>query len=94
VEIDEEHTDDVKHKFIIKEDHDGDEIKTEVIKIRGAKGKAEKHIIFSSDDEDDENTITTYIVNGKKMTKEEFKKFDKEKIKSIEIKKEKIKKKN
>jgi len=95
VEIDDEHTGDAKHKFIVKEDHDGDDdIRTEVIKIKGAKGKAVKHIMFSSDDKDDKNTITTYIVNGKKMTKQEFKKFDKEKIKSIEIKKEKIKKKN
>jgi len=91
IEIDEEHEGDAKHKFIVKEDHHGDEVKTEVIKIKGAKGK--KHFIFSSDDDDNENTITTYIVNGKKMTKEDFKKFDKEKIKTIEIKKEKIKKK-
>ena len=41
-----------------------------------------------NNDEDDKNTITTYIVNGKKMSKEAFKKFDKDKIKTIEIKKE------
>ena len=38
--------------------------------------------------DDDENTITTYIINGKKMSKEAFKKFDKSKIRSMEIKKE------
>ena len=94
IDIHEEHTGDKKHIYIVKDDDEGGEIKTEVIKIIGAKGKGEKHIIFSSDDEDDENTTTTYIVNGKKMTKKQFKKFDKEKIKTIEIKKEKIKKKN
>lgn len=38
--------------------------------------------------DDDENIITTYIINGKKMSKEAFKKFDKSKIRSMEIKKE------
>ena len=94
IDIDEEHTSDKKHIYIVKGDDEDDEIKTEVIKIRGAKGTGENHFVYLSDDEDDENTTTTYIVNGKKMTKEQFKKFDKEKIKTIEIKKEKIKKKN
>ena len=77
------------HEIIIDEDGDGKKIKKEIIKIKGSKGEGKGDFIFiSDDDEDDANTVTTYIVNGKEMTKEEFKKMDKDKIKTIEIKKE------
>ena len=48
--------------------------------------------MISTDEDDDPNVITTYIVNGKKMTRAEFKKMDPDKIKTIEIKKESKKK--
>ena len=77
------------HEIIIDEDGNGKKIKKEIIKIKGSKGEMKSDFIFiSDDDEDDANTITTYIVNGKETTKEEFKKMDKDKIKTIEIKKE------
>lgn len=76
-------------EIIIDENVDGKKIKKEIIKIKGSKGEGKDDFIFiSDDDEDDANTVTTYIVNGKEMTKEEFKKLDKDKIKTIEIKKE------
>jgi hypothetical protein len=76
-------------EIIIDENVDGKKIKKEIIKIKGSKGEGKDDFIFiSDDDEDDANTVTTYIVNGKEMTKEEFKKMDKDKIKTIEIKKE------
>ena len=77
------------HEIIIDEDGNGKKIKKEIIKIKGSKGEEKGDFIFISEDDDDEaNTVTTYIVNGKEMTKEEFKKMDKDKIKTIEIKKE------
>jgi len=78
------------HEIIIHEDggSDGKEVKKEIIKIKNKKGDGKDNFIFISEDDDDKNTITTYIVNGKKMSKEEFKKFDKDKIKTIEIIKE------
>lgn len=77
------------HEIIIDEDAGGKKIKKEIIKIKGSKGEGKGDFIFiSDDDEDDADTVTTYIVNGKEMTKDEFKKMDKDKIKTIEIKKE------
>ena len=76
-------------EIIIDENVDGKKIKKEIIKIKGSKGEGKDDFtIISDDDVDDPNTVTTYIVNGKEMTKEEFKKMDKDKIKTIEIKKE------
>jgi len=79
------------HEIHIDMDEDGKEVKKEVIKIK--KGDSKGNFVFISDDDDDKNIITTYIVNGKKMSKAAFEKFDKDKIKTIEIKKE-VKKEN
>jgi hypothetical protein len=80
----------VKHKgkgnnFVYFSDNDDEQASTKVWVNKS--GDTKDSFVFISDD-DDENTITTYIVNGKKMSKEAFKKFDKDKIKTIEIKKE------
>lgn len=91
IDIDKDHDSDEEHEIHIEMDDDGKEIKKEIIKIKKGDGKG--NYVFISDDNDDKNTITTYIVNGKKMSKEEFKKMDKDKIKTIEIKKEVKKKK-
>jgi len=94
IEIDKDHDSDEEHEIHIEMDDNGKEVKTEVIKIKSKKGDGKGKLVFISEDEDDDkNTITTYIVNGKKMSKEEFKKLDKDKIKTIEIKKEVKKKK-
>lgn len=87
----EDHDNDVDHEIHIEMDDDGKEVKYRVIKSKKGDGKGNL-VFISEDDDDDKNTITTYIVNGKKMSKEEFIKLDKDKIKTIEIKKE-IKKK-
>ena len=85
IDIEENYNGEGIHEIII-DDEEGTE--TEIIKIKNKKGDSKGNFIFISDDDDDKNTITTYIVNGKKMSKEEFKKFDKVKIKTIEIIKE------
>ena len=90
IDIDKDHDGDEEHEIHIEMDDDGKEVKKEIIKIKKGDGKG--NYFFISDD-DDENTKTTYIVNGKKMSKAEFKKLDKDKIKTIEIKKEVKKKK-
>ena len=81
------------HEIIIDEDGDGEKIEKEIVKIKvnGSKGDGNRFLtktLNALDNDDDTNTVTTYIVNGKEMTKEEFKKMDKDKIKTIEIKKE------
>lgn len=94
IDIDKDHDSDEEHEIHIEMDDDGKEVKTEVIKITSKKGDGKGNLVFiSEDDDDDKNTITTYIVDGKKMSKEEFKKLDTDKIKTIEIKKETKKKK-
>ena len=94
IEIDKDQDSDEEHEIHIEIDDDGKEVKTEVIKIKSKKGDGKGNLVFiSEDDDDDKNTITTYIVNGKEMSKEEFKKLDTDKIKTIEIKKEVKKKK-
>ena len=92
IDIDKDHDSDEEHEIHIEMDNDGKEVKTEVIRIKSKKGDGKGKLVFISEDDDDDNTITTYIVNGENMSKEEFKKLDKDKIKTIEIKKE-IKKK-
>lgn len=78
---------------IIDIDGDGNEIEKKVVKIYRS-GSEDDDFFFMDDDEDDSNTKTTFIVNGKKITKGELKKMDKKDIKTIEIKKERKKKKN
>jgi len=91
IEIDEDHDGEGIHQIMI-DDEEGTE--TEIIKIKNKKGDGKGNFVFiSEDDDNDDNTVTTYIVNGKKMSRVEFKKFDKKKIKTIEIKKEVTKKK-
>ncbi len=91
IDIDEDYNGEGIHEIII-DDEEGTE--TEIIKIKSKKGDGKGNFVFiSEDDDDDENTVTTYKVNGKKMSKAEFRKFDKNKIKTIEIKKEVTKKK-
>lgn len=80
-------------KVIVEIDDDGTETKNEVIKIRRS-GSDDDDVLVIGEGDDDSDTKTTYIVNGKKMTKEEFKKMDKKDIKTIEIKKERKKTKN
>ncbi len=81
-----------RKEIIVEVDDDGNETKKEIIKIRG-KGDQSDFILI--EDEDDPNATITYIVNGKKVTKKELKKMDKDKIKTLEVKKEvKKKKKN
>ena len=92
IDIDKDHDGDEEHEIHIEMDDDGKEVKKEIIKIKKGDGKG-NYFFISDDDDDDENTTTTYIVNGKKMSKAEFKKLDKDKIKTIEIKKEVKKKK-
>ena len=90
IEIEEEVGDENEDmEEIIIEENDGSSSKKvikEFVTVRG-KGKG-KHIIISTNEDDDPNVITSYIINGKKMTREEFKKMDPDKIKTIEIKKE------
>jgi len=74
-------------EVIVEIDDDGKEMKKEIIKIRRSGSSEDDEFLFI-DSDDDANTQTTYIVNGKKMTKEAFKKMDKKDIKTIEIKKE------
>ncbi len=90
IDIHEDYNGEGVHEIII-DDESGTE--TEIIKVKSKKGDNKGNFIFISEDNDDKNTTTTYIVNGKKMSKAEFKKFDKDKIKTIEIKKEVKKKK-
>ena len=92
IDIDQDHDSDEEHEIHIEMDDDGKEVKYRVIKSKKGDGKG-KFVFISEDDDDDKNTITTYIVDGKKMSKEEFKKLDTDKIKTIEIKKEVKKKK-
>ncbi len=91
---------DGKHKkvrrskeVIVEIDDDGNESKKEVYKIRRSKG-GEEDVIQFIEEVDDKDTKTVIIVNGKKVTKEQLKKMDKKDIKTIEIKKERKKKKN
>ena len=71
---------------------DGDEVEKKVVKIYRS-GEEEDTFLFL-DEDDDEDTKTIYMVNGKKVSKEALKKMDKKDIKTLEIKKEKKKKKN
>lgn len=71
--------------------HDEDEDSGNVhktIRIHKKKNGDNSNLFYEIDD-NDKNTITTYIVNGKKMSKEEFKKFDKDKIQDLKIEKTK-----
>lgn len=87
--IDEDNDDDHEdiHEIII--DDNGKLIEKKIIRIRSKKENGDNNFMFfSDDDDDDDQSNTIYIVNGKKMTKAEFKKFDKDKIKTLDIKKE------
>ena len=90
IEIDED-GEDAEEIIIEENDGSGKKVIKKIVKV-GGKGKS-KQIIISNNEDDEPNTVTTYIVNGKKMTKEEFKKMDPNIIKTIEIKK-KLKNKN
>ena len=81
---------DMEEIIIEENEGSGKKIIKEIVRVKGKKGN--KQIMISTDEDDDPNVITTYIVNGKKMTKAEFKKMDPDKIKTIEIKKETKKK--
>ena len=79
--------------MIVEVDEDGNESKKEVYKIRRSKG-GEDDVIQFIEEVDDKDTKTVIIVNGKKVTKAQLKKMDKKDIKTIEIKKERKKRKN
>lgn len=89
-ENDGDEDEDMEETIIEENDGSGKKVIKEVVRVKGKKGN--KRIMISTDEDDDPNVITTYIVNGKKMTRAEFKKMDPDKIKSIEIKKETKKK--
>lgn len=57
---------------------------------KNSNGNDDNHVFIL----DDDGGNSTYILNGKKITKEEFKKMDKSKIKSLNINRETIEKHN
>jgi len=96
IEIESEHNFGESNNFIfitkededVEENEDGSKIIKKIKIHKQNDGDSNSYFYLFDDDEDDENTITTYIVNGKEMTKDEFEKFDKSKIKSLNINKE------